>query len=875
MTSAETASVPSPTSASPWVVLKFGGTSVSSVANWKNVALVLRKRLAEGLKPVVVHSALSGITDRLEQLLVRALESDNSAGWEAVMSQIESRHRDLARDLGIAVSADLEEQFKRLRQIASGIALVKEVSERLRARVMAQGELMATRLGAAFLAAEGFNVHWVDARTVLKAETRRNASVRASFLSATCNYEPDAALQAAWAAPGAVWITQGFIASDDNGDTVLLGRGGSDTSGSYFAAKLAARRLEIWTDVPGMFSANPRAIPSARLLWSLQYDEAQEIASSGAKVLHPRCIMPVRQYGIPLYVFATQTPDLEGTVITAHGEDGGAQVKAVTLKKGITLVSMETVGMWHSVGFLADAFQVFKDHGLSVDLVSTSETNVTVSLDPAANTLDDATTAALVEDLERLCRVEVIGPCAAVSLVGRNIRAILHKLGDALELFEEHKVYLLTQAANDLNLTFVVDEEQGDRLVTRLHEITIRKSAHDRVLGPTWEQLYGQAREAVAGTDEWWQSKRDALLAIGAKHGAAYVYDRATLQQRARSLKGLPGIDRVHFAMKANPHPDILRLFHQEGLAIECVSQGEVERVFEAVPGIDRASVLFTPNFAPRSEYEWALKQGINVTLDNLHPLQHWPELFKERDVFVRIDSGHGRGHHDHVRTAGVHSKFGIPLFELEELKRLATAAGCNIVGLHAHTGSGILNVANWSEVGELLGTLAAGFPKVRTLDLGGGLGVPEKPGQASLDLEGLGKVFAALKARYPQLGLWIEPGRYLVAEAGVLLAQVTQVKGKGEVHYIGVATGMNSLIRPALYGAYHEIVNLTRAQEPATVVANVVGPICETGDQLGTERLLPAASEGDVMLIATTGAYGRAMSSNYNLREPAAEFLI
>jgi bifunctional diaminopimelate decarboxylase / aspartate kinase len=538
-------------------------------------------------------------------------------------------------------------------------------------------------------------------------------------------------------------------------------------------------------------------------------------------------------------------------------------------------VSMETVGMWHSVGFLADAFQVFKDHGLSVDLVSTSETNVTVSLDPAANTLDDATTAALVEDLESLCRVEVIGPCAAVSLVGRNIRAILHKLGDALELFEEHKVYLLTQAANDLNLTFVVDEEQGDRLVTRLHEITIRKSAHDRVLGPTWEQLYGQARNTQAVGGEWWQGKREALLALGAKHGAAYVYDRATLQQRARSLTGLSGIDRVHFAMKANPHPDILKLFHTEGLAIECVSQGEVERVYEAVPGIDRASILFTPNFAPRSEYEWALKQGINVTLDNLHPLRHWPELFRNRDVFVRIDGGHGRGHHDHVRTAGVHSKFGIPLFELDELKRLANAAGCHIVGLHAHNGSGILSVANWAEVGEMLGELAAGFPKVRTLDLGGGLGVPEKPGQASLDLDGLGKVFASLKGRYPQFSLWIEPGRYLVAEAGVLLAQVTQVKGKGEVNYIGVATGMNSLIRPALYGAYHEIVNLTREQEPATLVATVVGPICESGDQLGTERLLPVTSEGDIMLIATTGAYGRAMSSHYNLRAPAAEFLI
>ena len=183
-------------------------------------------------------------------------------------------------------------------------------------------------------------------------------------------------------------MTQGFIASDAAGDTVLLGRGGSDTSAAYLAAKLAAQRLEIWTDVPGMFSANPRATPQARLLRSLHYDEAQEIASSGAKVLHPRCILPAKSQQIPIAVYATQCPQIEGTHISAEGGDGAAQVKAVCIKKGITLVSLDSPGMWHEVGFLADAFQVFKRHGLSVDLVSTSETNVTVSLDPAANSLD-------------------------------------------------------------------------------------------------------------------------------------------------------------------------------------------------------------------------------------------------------------------------------------------------------------------------------------------------------------------------------------------------------------------------------------------------------------------------------------------------------
>jgi diaminopimelate decarboxylase/aspartate kinase len=863
--------VPSTPGASPWVVLKFGGTSVSSVANWKNIVGVLRDRLAEGLRPVVIHSALSGITDRLEQLLAHALNGE----WQPVMEQIEHRHRDLALDLGVIPTAELEEQFKRLRQIAAGIALVGEVSERLRARVMAQGELLATRLGAAYLASQGLDVEWVDARTVLKSEQRRNASMRASYLSATCAFEPDLELQQRWSRAGTVWISQGFIASDDNGDTVLLGRGGSDTSGSYFAAKLQARRFETWTDVPGMFSANPRSVPTARLLRALEYDEAQEIASAGAKVLHPRCIMPVKQYGIPLYVYATQTPKLQGTVITTHGGNVAAQVKAVTIKKNITLISMETVGMWHSVGFLADAFQVFKDHGLSIDLVSTSETSVTVSLDPAANTLDRAALDALVADLGKICRVQVIGPCAAVSLVGRNIRAILHRLGEALELFEEQKIYLVTQAANDLNITFVIDEEQGDRLVVRLHEIAIRKMTADRVLGPTWEELYGAPGKSNGTPRQWWHERRDELVALGRKHSAAFVYDRSTLKGQARALKSLPGIDRVLYAMKANWHPEILRIFEAEGLGFECVSRQEVEHVRKTLPSVDLNRILFTPNFAARDEYAWALQNHVWTTLDNLHPLKAWPELFKGRELFVRIDTGYGRGHHDKVRTAGVNSKFGVPLSEMDELQKLLKSVDAKVVGLHAHSGSGVFSVDNWKQVGDTLVELTTRFTDVRTVDLGGGLGVPERLGQPGVVLAEFAATLSALKSARPNLSFWIEPGRYLVAEAGVLLATVTQLKGKGEVSYVGVSTGMNSLIRPALYGAHHEILNLTRLDEPATEVVNVVGPICESGDQLGVDRLLPPTQEGDVLLIATTGAYGRAMSSTYNLREPAVEMMI
>ena len=856
---------------SNWVVLKFGGTSVSSVSNWKNVAGVVKARLIEGLHPVIVHSALSGITDRLEQLLAKALTGE----WEPVMDQIERRHLDLARDLGIHIDAELDRHFTDLRRSAEGIHLIGEVSDRLRARVMANGELMATRIGAAFLQAEGIDVQWLDARTLLHAEERPGATERANYLSATCNFEPDTAFQQRLASGGKVLITQGFIASDAHGDTVLLGRGGSDTSGSYFAAKLRARRLEIWTDVPGMFTSNPKSVSNARLLKSLDYDEAQEIASSGAKVLHPRCILPVKQYAIPLTVHATQQPELEGTVVTATGGDGGARVKAVCIKKGITLLSLETLGMWHQVGFLADAFAVFKDHGLSIDLVSTSETSVTVSLDPAANTLDSRALETLVTALAKLCRVEVIGPCAAVSLVGRSIRATLHRLGDALELFEEQRIYLVTQAANDLNITFVVDEEQGDRLVRRLHDVIVWNAPSDHVLGPTWEQIHGLGPVIPAGGPPWWQNRRDELQRIAREHGSAYVYDRASSELAAKQLLAIRGVDRIFYAMIANPHPELLKTFAGLGLSFECVSRGECEHVMKVVPGIDPSRILFTPNFAPRSEYEWALGQGVHLTIDNVYALREWGELFRGRDVLIRIDTGFGRGHHDHVRTAGVHSKFGVPLFEMDEVERLVNQVGARVVALHAHTGSGVFDVRNWKEVGHMLGGLAQRFPHARAIDLGGGLGVPEKPGQVPVDLAALQGVIDDIRAKWPQVELWLEPGRFLVAQGGVLVVEVTQLKGKGAVQYVGVSTGMNSLIRPALYGAHHDIVNLTRFGEPGTEVYNVVGPICESADYLGHERLLPATQEGDVLLIANTGAYGHAMSSNYNLREPACEVII
>jgi bifunctional diaminopimelate decarboxylase / aspartate kinase len=855
-----------------WVVLKFGGTSVSSLANWRNIAQIVRSRLDTGARVLIVHSAVTGITDKLEKLIESALVGSQ----DEVFNAIQERHRRLAAELQIPVSAALARQFEELGQISAGVALVGELSDRTRARVMAAGELMATDLGARFLKSQGLDAHWLDARTVLKADERRGGSAKASVLNATCVFTPDDAFREQLNGMGQVVITQGFIASDADDNTVLLGRGGSDTSAAYLAAKLGAERLEIWTDVPGMFSANPRSTPSARQLRALHYDEAQEIASSGAKVLHPRCILPARQYQIPLHVLATQVPELPGTVLSADAGDSGAQVKAVCIKKGITLIALDSPGMWHQVGFLADAFQIFKDHGMSVDLVSTSETNVTVSLDPAANSLDSDQLDALITALSGLCRARAIGPCASVSLVGRNIRGILHQLGDAFELFAEQQVYLVSQAANDLNFTFVVDESQGDRLVDQLHELLIPRSRTDRALGPTWDQLFAPTQAAArARQAPWWKLRREDLQRVMDGRDCAFVYDRATLLAAARALKGLKSVARVLYAMKANPHPQLLQLFHAQGLDFDCVSRGEVEHLVKAVPQIDRSRILYTPNFISREEYLWAFEQGVQMTLDSQFAIENWPKVFAGKDIFVRIDGGVGRGHHRHVRTGGEHSKFGVPLSEIDQLAESVRAAGARVIGLHSHSGSGILDVTNWEHTAEMLAELAQRFPDVKVVDVGGGLGVPERSDQAEFDLVKLDEALARVRAMHPHLSFWLEPGRYLVAQAGVLLARVTQLKSKGDTTYVGVATGMNSLIRPALYGAYHEIVNLTRVDEPATLQANIVGPICESGDILGHDRMLPPTLSGDVLLVANVGAYGHAMSSRYTLREPAEELCI
>jgi diaminopimelate decarboxylase/aspartate kinase len=531
--------------------------------------------------------------------------------------------------------------------------------------------------------------------------------------------------------------------------------------------------------------------------------------------------------------------------------------------------------MWHEVGFLADAFACFRTHGVSVDLVSTSETNVTVTIDAADDLAPGEVLQSLITDLEQLCRVRVVEDCAVVSLVGQKIRAILPRLAPALSAFEDENIHLVSQASNNLNLSFVIDAEQAPRLLQKLHSSIIRSDGGGTLFGPSWEQITQGKRIDSRVASPWWLDRREQLLKLTDVESSAYVYDLATLRRSVAGLKKMKSIDRVLYAVKANTNPSVIRELAAQGVDFDCVSPGEVRELERLLPGLDRQRILFTPNFAPRSEYEWSAEQGLQLTLDNLYPLQAWPELFDGQKLFIRIDPGKGRGHHEHVVTGGNHSKFGVPLFEVDELERLVNKANATVIGLHTHAGSGILDPENWNSVAESLAQVAGRFPDVEVLDLGGGIGVPEKSGDEEFDLAKFDELLSAFRARHPQFRLWIEPGRFLVAQAGVLISKVTQLKGKGDFQYVGIGTGMNSLIRPALYGAYHEIVNLSRIDEKAMQTVTVVGPICESGDKLGSDRLFPKTLEGDVILIANTGAYGRVMASQYNLRDIAPEIVI
>ncbi len=856
-----------------WIVLKFGGTSVSRRHRWNTIGELAKKRADEtGGRVLVVVSALSGVTNELTAI------ADGAADSRERVAALVARHNAFLAELELG-------QDVLAARLAALQALLDDPRAAHRpldwqAEVLGQGELLSSTIGAAYLRGNGLDFGWMDARDWLHAQPPApNQSAWSQRLSVNCQWQGDAGFRQRFAAqPTRMLITQGFISRHGDGGTAILGRGGSDTSAAYFGALLGASRVEIWTDVPGMFSANPKDVPDARLLTRLDYYEAQEIATTGAKVLHPRSIKPCRDAGVPMAILDTERPHMPGTSI-----DGSAEpvpgVKAISRRNGIVLVSMEGIGMWQQVGFLADVFDLFRRHGLSVDLIGSAETNVTVSLDPSENLVSTDVLAALSADLSRICKVKVIVPCAAITLVGRGMRSLLYKLSDVWATFGKERVHMISQSSNDLNLTFVIDEADADGLLPILHDELIDSGAmpvyEEQVFGPRWREITGSVRPRPM---PWWRAPRSRgqLLELAAQGTPRYVYHLPTVRARARQLQAVAALDRRYYAIKANPHPAILRALAAEGFGLECVSLGEVEHVFEVLPELAPARVLFTPSFAPISEYAAALARGVNVTVDNVELLRRWPEVFGDRTLWLRIDLGHGDGHHRKVNTGGKEAKFGLSAQRVDEFMDVARGLGVRVTGIHAHLGSGVESSGHWQQMVDELAGFARRIGSVEILDIGGGLPVPYSDDDEPFDLDAWAAGLAAVKAVHPAFQLAVEPGRFLVAEAGVLLAHATQVVEKDGVRRVGLDAGMNALLRPALYDAWHDIANLSRLEDARDLDFSVVGPICESSDVFAQRVKLPSTTApGDVMLIADAGAYGFSMASRYNQRALPCEDII
>ena len=355
-----------------------------------------------------------------------------------------------------------------------------------------------------------------------------------------------------------------------------------------------------------------------------------------------------------------------------------------------------------------------------------------------------------------------------------------------------------------------------------------------------------------------------------------YVYDASVLQKRSRELvKAFTGM-HVHYAVKANANPALLKLIKAEGLGAEAVSPGEIRAA--ELAGFKKKDISFTGPSLTEGELRFAASHAGRVHLDSITQLERWGKLRLGKEVSLRLNLGIGAGHHKHVRTGGDGSKFGIMPVDIDRALELAEKYSLSITGLQQHIGSHIPDGSDYIEGARLLLRTANRFPDVRHIDFGGGIGVPYAPGEKRVNLAAIGKEVRALarafeKGRGVPMSFALEPGRYVVAEAGSLLVSVTDIKKTGKHTFVGVNSGFNHLVRPALYGSYHAIRNASRTGKKVAI--SVAGNVCESGDVFAWDREVAMPELDDVLVIENAGAYGISMASTYNLRALPKEILV
>jgi diaminopimelate decarboxylase/aspartate kinase len=463
-----------------WIVLKFGGTSVAGRKQWETISSIVQARRTEGFRVLLVCSAVAGVTNQLTAL---AYKPDSTRRLQELLDV----HQNLALELEVEESHWLQDAREQLGLCLQN--LTHDPGPMSRAALLALGEWMSTRIGCCFLR-QHLDAAWVDAREALVTVSGEQLSPARRWLSAACNAAEAPGLASRWSTLSPVLITQGFVARSPEGQTALLGRGGSDTSAALLAGRLSASRLEIWTDVPGLFSADPRLIDDARLLNEVGYSEALEMAASGAKVVHPRCIRAAAATATPVVIRDLNRRDVPGTQIGQRlAQHNG--IKAVICKQQMAVILLENLDARFQVGFLADVFDTFRRRGISVDLVATSETTTTVAIDCQANHLGKEELADLVEDLVVRCKVRLFRDCVCVNLVGQGARTALSRIQSVMSYFEERPLLMASQSANDLCLSLLIEEGEHEQLLKSAHAALIPADVGgaDPVFGPSWRRI--------------------------------------------------------------------------------------------------------------------------------------------------------------------------------------------------------------------------------------------------------------------------------------------------------------------------------------------------------------------------------------------------
>ena len=446
------------------IVMKFGGTSVQDAAAINRAADIVLGR--ERRAPVVVVSAMARVTEALLRLAgaarMRRLE-EALAG----IKELRERHVATARELFsrshetlLAVEGELQSRFAELENLARSVATLGELTERSQDAIVSFGERLSSVIVAEAFRSRGIPAELADSRAFIVTDDR--------FTRATPDMQETTRRTRDALAPiieaGRVPVAQGFIGTTADGVTTTIGRGGSDYSAALIGAALGVEAIEIWTDVDGLMTADPRVVPNAKRIRVISFAEASELSYFGAKVLHPSTVLPAVELGIPVHIYNTHNPGCEGTLIIAAPRPSRNLIKSIAFKRGVTIVNVASTRMLLAYGFLRTIFEVFDRHQTSVDVVTTSEVSVSMTLDDT-DRLD-----AIKRDLSGIGDVTVEREKAIVCVVGDNLKFKPGVAGRLFQAIESTNVNMISQGASEINLTFVIDEGDVDRVVRRLHD---------------------------------------------------------------------------------------------------------------------------------------------------------------------------------------------------------------------------------------------------------------------------------------------------------------------------------------------------------------------------------------------------------------------